>query len=128
MGGLTALVDTSVAIGAMDLIDPEKEGRWAVAAVTVGELYAGVLLTNEDAEQATRLRRLASVLSIATVLDVDRMVTARYGELRMESGRAPCNDLWIAATALAHDLELLTMDERMATLPFIRSTLIRSAD
>jgi predicted nucleic acid-binding protein len=33
-------------------------------------------------------------------------------------------DLWIAATALAHDFTLVTANERQAALPLIRSTLV----
>jgi tRNA(fMet)-specific endonuclease VapC len=72
--------------------------------------------------QAARLRRLSAVLSEAPVLEVDRAVTVCYGELRAATGRLPTNDLWIAATALAHDLTLLTADERQAALPLVRTT------
>jgi tRNA(fMet)-specific endonuclease VapC len=64
------------------------------------------------------------VLAEAPVIDVDRSVAARYGELRMATGRLPSNDLWIAATALAHDLTLVTGDERQAALPLVRSRLV----
>ncbi len=124
MGELTSLVDTSVLIGALEVVDPEKEGTWAVSVVTVGELYAGVVLATRDDAQATRLKRLAAVLSIVSVLDVDRMVATAYGDLRMLSGRAPSNDLWIAGTALARDLELVTMDHAQAALPLVRATLV----
>jgi predicted nucleic acid-binding protein len=59
------------------------------------------------------------------VLDIDRSVAACYGELRAASGRSPTNDLWIAATALARDLTLVTRDERQAGLPLVRTTLPR---
>lgn len=121
MGELTTLVDTSVLVamrgaGAMDF-----EGGWAVSAVTVGELEAGVLLAKGRAQRAARLARLAAVLAAAPILAVDRAVSARYGELRASSGRLPTNDLWIAATALAHDLTLLTTDRRQAALPLVRT-------
>ncbi|MEA2148419.1 MAG: hypothetical protein QOD69_249 [Solirubrobacteraceae bacterium] len=124
MGELTSLVDTSVLIGAPELDDAAKEGSWAVSAITLGELHAGVLLATHGATQAGRLQRLADVLSIVPVIDVGRSVAACYGELRMTAGRAPSNDLWIAATALAHDLELVTRDERQASLPLVRTCLI----
>jgi predicted nucleic acid-binding protein len=127
MGELTSLVDTSVLIGALELIDPEKEGTWAVSVVTIGELYAGVVLATRDDAQSTRLKRLAAVLSLVSVLDVDRMVATAYGDLRMLSGRAPSNDLWIAGTALARDLELVTMDQAQAALPLVRTTLISAS-
>ncbi len=124
MGDLSALVDTSVLIESLAVVEDEKPGSWAVSAVTVGELHAGVLLATHGPSQATRLRRLSDVLSLASVLDVTRSVAMAYGELRMASGRGPCNDLWIAATAVANDLELITADKRMAALPYVRAQLV----
>ncbi len=123
MGGLTRLFDTSVLTGPTDGPDPDLSGGCAVSVVAVGELYAGVLF-GTDANQPGRLRRLALVLSEATVLDVDRAVTTAYGDLRAVAGRVPSNDLWIAATALAHDLTLLTRDKRQAALPLVKTQLI----
>jgi predicted nucleic acid-binding protein len=121
---LSALVDTSVLIGAAALGDLEMRESWSVSVVTVGELHAGVLIARNDAQQMARLRRLAAVLAEAPVIDVDRSVAARYGELRMAAGRLASNDLWIAATALAHDLTLVTADPQQAALPLVRSRLV----
>jgi predicted nucleic acid-binding protein len=123
MGGLTTLFDTSVLAGPTDGPHPPLAGDSSVSVVTVGELYAGVLL-GSDATQPRRLRRLAVVLSDATVLEIDRAVTTAYGELRAVAGRVPSNDLWVAATALAHDLTLLTRDRRQAALPLVKTQLI----
>jgi predicted nucleic acid-binding protein len=123
MGGLTRLFDTSVLAGPTDGPGPQLDGDCAVSVVAVGELYAGVLL-GTDANRPGRLRRLALVLTEATVLEVDRAVTTAYGELRAVAGRVPSNDLWIAATALAHDLTLLTRDKRQAALPLVKTQLI----
>jgi predicted nucleic acid-binding protein len=128
MGKLIALFDTSALIGPNEGDAPRLDGGGAVSVVAVGELYAGVLLATEDASQAARLQRLANVLADATVLEIDRSVTARYGELRAAAGRSPSNDLWIAATALAHDLTLVTMDERQAALPLVRTRLVSAED
>jgi predicted nucleic acid-binding protein len=118
---LSTLIDTSVLVGAGDLVDVDLEGGWAISVISVGELHAGVLLARDHAQQAARLRRLSAVLTQAPVLDVDRGVASCYGELRAATGRMPANDLWIAATALAHDLTLLTADERQAALPLVRT-------
>jgi predicted nucleic acid-binding protein len=72
------------------------------------------------------LRLLTAVLAEAPVIDVDRTVSARYAELRA-AGRRPTNDLWIAATALAHDYTLITTDHRQAALPLIRAMLLQPA-
>lgn len=117
-----SLVDTSVLAAAREVQDLQDE--WAISAVTVGELEAGVLLARDDATRALRVALLAAVLSEAPTLPVDRRVAARYGELRARASRHPGNDLWIAATALAHDFTLLTSDERQAALPLVRTRLL----
>ncbi len=95
-----------------------------MSAVTVGELDAGVLLAAEPAVRAVRLRRLTAVLAVAPILDVDRAVALRFGELRAATRQPATNDLWIAATALAHDLTLVTADERQAALPLVRTASV----
>lgn len=116
------LIDTSVLAGARD-VGEFTEG-WAVSVVTVGELEAGILIARDDATRARRVALLAAVLAEAPALTVDRHTAARYGELRASTGRQPSNDLWIAATAMAHDFTLITADERQAALPLVRSILV----
>jgi predicted nucleic acid-binding protein len=117
-----SLIDTSVLLGAGDVGALTDE--WAVSVVTVGELQAGILIASEDSTRARRVALLAAVLAEAPALPIDRHVAARYGELRAGAGRRPSNDLWIAATALAHDLTLVTADEQQAALPLVRATLV----
>ncbi len=65
----------------------------------------------------TRARRLATLESVADVelLGVDAQVAAAWARLRVhlaEAGRRlNVNDLWIAATALAHGLPVVTQDD-----------------
>ena len=124
MGNLKTLFDTSVLTGSGNDRTPRLEGDCAVSVVTIGELHAGVLLASHGPAQAMRLQRLSDVLSLAVVLDVTRSVAVAYGELRMATGRAPANDLWIAATAIAHDLELVTADKGQASLPYLTAQLV----
>jgi predicted nucleic acid-binding protein len=121
---VTALVDTSVLVRSLPLDLGAVADGWVVSAITIGELEAGVLLATDGATRAARLRRLAAILSAAPALTVDAAVAARYGELRAATGRLPSNDLWIAATALAHDLTLVTGDERQGSLPLIRAHVV----
>lgn len=120
---MTLLVDTSVLTGS---VAPTRTSeRYAVSVVSVGELEAGVLLATRGTVRAERLARLTAVLAQATVLPVDRRVATLYGRLRERAKeREPHNDLWIAATALAHGFTLLTSDERQAALPLVRAELI----
>ena len=124
MASLTSLIDTSVLLRSPRHGEEVLPDRWGASIVTVGELEAGVLMATQAPVRAERLRHLSAVLAEAPVLGVDRAVSARYAELRAASGRRPSNDLWIAATALAHDLTLVTADERLAALPLVRTTLL----
>ena len=114
-------MDTSV------LADPVRAelGRpWAASVVTIGELQVGALLAPDPATRAERIGRLTLTTSYVPVLPVDAAVAARYAELRATTGRRAANDLWIAATALAHGLELVTRDEAQARLPLVTTRLV----
>lgn len=111
------LLDTSVFIAsetgrALDA-DALPE-QLAVSAVTVGELHAGVLAA-EDVD--VRARRLATLESIADVelLTIDEAVAKSWALLRVhlakQQRRLNVNDLWIAATALAHGIPVVTQDD-----------------
>ncbi len=119
---MAGLIDTSLLVARRPPVELTEE--WVVSVITVGELEAGVLSGADDHARADRLARLAALLAEAPVIPVDRAVAARYGELRAASERKPSNDLWIAATAIAHDLTLLTADKQQASLPLVRSRLI----
>jgi len=116
---LSVLLDTSVLLRTADGAQRAVADHWVISVVTVGELEAGILLATESSMRAQRLRHMAAVLEVSPVLGVDRAVAARYGELREASGRVPSNDLWIAATALAHGLTLVTADLQQAALPLV---------
>jgi predicted nucleic acid-binding protein len=119
--GVTLLVDTSVLIAPPASDDDEPV---VMSAMSVGELHAGVELARDDATRSRRLARLTALVGSVPIVPLDGAVAARYGELRRESGRAPSNDLWIAATALAHDIPVVTRDERLAALPLVRAQLV----
>lgn len=85
----------------------------AVSIITIGELRAGVLVA-ETVE--TRDRRLAT-LTTALQLDpvpVDEAVAAHWARLRVllrdSEQRMPVNDSWIAATAMALGVPVVTQD------------------
>ena len=86
----------------------------AISAVTVGELQAGVLAAGDTDVRARRLATLEAVSDIE-VLVVDETVAASWARLRVhlaEAGRRlNVNDLWIAATALANAIPVVTQDE-----------------
>lgn len=123
------LADTSVFIAResgrpMRLVDlPNEIG---VSVVTVGELRAGVLAA---ADTEIRDRRLATLTAALTLepIPIDTRVADAWGKLRVtlrESGqRMPVNDSWIAATAIALGLPVVTQDDdyvKVAGLEVIR--------
>ena len=87
--------------------------RSFVSVVTLAELRAGVLAAQDAEQRARRLRTLTAVSKISS-FPVDEAVASRWAELRahlaLNGGRVNVNDLWIAATAVAHRLPLVTQD------------------
>lgn len=116
MGGTPALFDTSVVIASETgrLLDRGvADYDIAISVITLGELKAGVLAATSTDIRSRRLATL-DLLSDVQVLAVDEPVAAVWAELRVHlaerGGRVNVNDLWIAATAVALRLPLLTQD------------------
>jgi predicted nucleic acid-binding protein len=114
-------MDTSLLVGAAATGIAES---FALSVVTVGELRLGILAAGTQPIRAARLARLTAILENTTVLPVDDSVASQYAELRAATGRLPTNDLWIAATAAAHKLPLVTGDERQSKLPGLRTRYV----
>ena len=96
--------------------------RLAVSVITIGELRAGVLAA-DDLE--TRDRRLVT-LTLALSLDpvpVDDRVAEAWARLRLALAKAglrmPVNDSWIAATAMALGVPVVTQDDDYVEVPGI---------
>lgn len=117
------LADTSLFI-ARESGRPLDAGRLpdeiAVSVITVGELRAGVLVA---ADVETRDRRLAT-LGRALLLEpvpIDQSVAEAWARLRVllrdSSQRMPVNDSWIAATAIALGVPVVTQDRDYVTIP-----------
>jgi predicted nucleic acid-binding protein len=96
----------------------------AISVVTVAELYLGVLMADEPAIRAQRLRTLSSVEALFEPLSADANVARTFAELVAEArlhGRRPkIMDTWIAATALTHDLPVYTQDSDFLLIPRVR--------
>jgi predicted nucleic acid-binding protein len=111
------LLDTSVFIASETGRPLEQEllpEESAVSAVTLGELHVGVLAASDLDLRARRLATL-NALADVEVLAVDETVAVSWALLRVhlaQSGRRlNVNDLWIAATAHAHGIPVVTQDE-----------------
>jgi predicted nucleic acid-binding protein len=111
------LADTSVFIAhesARPLNTAALPDEIAVSVITVGELRAGVLAAGDVPTRDRRLTTLAEVLGLEP-LPIDRAVADAWALLRLAlrdaGARMPVNDSWIAATAIAHGVPLVTQDE-----------------
>ncbi len=117
-----ALADTSVFIA-------EEQGRpmerhrvpaqLSVSIVTVGELRAGVLVADDAEDRGQRLRTLEVALGFDP-LPIDQQVAEVWARLRVQlrqrGRRMPVNDSWIAATAMALGIPVVTQDDGYAEI------------
>ena len=109
------LLDTSVFIA--------REGRGldvsalpdevAVSVATYGELRAGFLASSDLSVRSRRLTTLQTVADMHPV-PIDTAVADEWARIRLllaQAGRrVDVNDTWIAATALTHDVPVVTQD------------------
>ena len=111
------LADTSVFIARESGRPLDSEAlpdELAVSIITIGELRAGVLAADSVEVRDRRLGTLTAALQLEPV-PVDESVAAKWARLRVllrDSGqRMPVNDSWIAATALALGVPVVTQDD-----------------
>lgn len=113
---LRGLLDTSVFIA----IESGRELRIeampltvAISSVTKAELRAGVLAADDIAARDRRIDTLSLADRIA-LLPVDEQVAGAWAQMRAylaaAGQRVNVNDMWIAATAAAHEIPVLTHD------------------
>lgn len=92
----------------------------AVSAITIGELRAGVLVAPNTEARSRRLETLTAALALQPV-PVDDDVAASWAELRVllrdRGKRMPVNDSWIAATAMALEVPVVTQDDDYPVVP-----------
>ncbi len=90
-----------------------------VSVVTIGELRAGVLSAGDVSTRELRLATLIGALALDPT-PIDESVADRWATLRLrlrDSGqRMPANDSWIAATAMALGVPVVTQDADYVTV------------
>ncbi len=94
--------------------------RIAVSVITIGELRAGVLAATDVQTRDRRLTTLTDALTLDPT-PVDDQVAEAWARLRVElrdrGQRMPVNDSWIAATAIALNVPIVTQDDDYLELP-----------
>jgi predicted nucleic acid-binding protein len=121
-----ALADTSIFIGLeASRFDAARfaDFEWAVSAVTLGELRLGVLQarTPEAASQRLSTYQIAQRFEPLTVSEtVAEAWTLLVSRIRAAGRKVPINDSWIAATAIAHDVPVVTRDADYDAMPGVQ--------
>ena len=115
--------DTSVFIAresGRHLLEEALPENLAVSVITIGELRAGVLAAPDLATRARRLATLTHALTLEPVL-VDEAVAEAWATLRVtlrdRGSWMPVNDSWIAATAMALGVPVVTQDDDYVDIP-----------
>lgn len=126
---MSILVDTDLVIDGLNGLSNAVQAlrgfasqRIAVSTVTLAEIIEGAFHTSDPSRHLTDAR---AFLSPYAVLDVTDPVAETFGEiragLRRQGNLIADMDLLIAATALTHDLTLLTRNTRHFTrIPGLR--------
>lgn len=117
---MAVLIDTSV------LIDAERRGHplneaigkrdRAISVITTSELLHGVHRAPSGAARAQRAAFVEHLLAAIDPLPVTTAVARAHAEIWAELERAGnligAHDLWIAATALSHGMDVATTNAR----------------
>jgi predicted nucleic acid-binding protein len=118
-----ALADTSVFVGLETGRVPHDKFTsfdWGVSAITLGELRLGVLRAGNPEDAARRLSTYQLARQFEP-LQVDERVSDAWAllvaNLRAAGRKVHINDSWIAATALAHSVPLVTQDADYDPMP-----------
>ncbi|XOF33780.1 MAG: type II toxin-antitoxin system VapC family toxin [Candidatus Electrothrix sp. YB6] len=92
-----------------------------IPAAVIGELFYGAKKSGRPEENCLRIEEFAADNA---VLSCDTETARLYGEvknnLRRKGRPIPENDIWIAATALQHDLTLVSRDVHFSAVEGIR--------
>ena len=111
------IIDTSVVIGVDEIDSGKLPTRIAISSLTLAELTSGPHAVSDDLERARRQHRLQRFETGVEALAFDDACARAYGPVYVAvvaTGRKPRGaralDLMIAATALAYDLPLYTLN------------------
>jgi len=103
-----------------------------ISVISLGELSFGVESCMDPSERALRAAYMRQ-LEIRPTLEITKQTAASFGVLAAsvkQSGRSPrprYNDLWLAAQAIEHGYELLTLNIKdFVDLPGLRLASLKS--
>ncbi|TMB71008.1 MAG: type II toxin-antitoxin system VapC family toxin [Chloroflexi bacterium] len=93
----------------------------AISVVTYGEVLEGFIEAAGSMPQSSQFESFVGTMDLLPVdMEVGRRYAAIRYELRRQGQLIADNDLWIAATGLAHDLTLVTRDRHFERVPGLK--------
>ena len=96
--------------------------RCFLSFISVGELFAGAYQSTRKAINVAEVQRFCHEIP---VLIWDFETADTYGRihasLRRKGKPIPHNDVWVAATALRHEMTLITLDKHFAAIEGLRT-------
>jgi predicted nucleic acid-binding protein len=117
------LADTSIFIAneaGRPIDEANLPDRLAISIITIGELRAGVLAAPTLEIRDRRLSTLTRALTLGPI-PIDEAVADAWAALRAAlrdlGQRMPVNESWIAATALALGVSVVTQDDDYVAVP-----------
>ena len=128
---MTYLIDSDVCIDVLQrrasspFVEMTVAAGAAISIITYGEVLDGFLHSSHPAQNVSVWERFVAPFEIFDVTrDVAEIWAQIRGDLRQSGQRLVDNDLLIAATAITHDLTLLTRNRRH----FARIAALRIAE
>lgn len=123
------LVDTNVIIKllngdkkAVDLFDSLNEVH--ISVITAGELFYGAKKSSRIEENMALFKGFLTEYSIVGINEIESEV---YGQIKANLVKRginiPENDIWIAATAISYNLNLVTYDIHFKNIKDLKVTL-----
>ena len=127
------LLDTNAYV-AFQLGDPRivqiisSASMVALNSTVLGELFAGFAVGSKQQQNLTMLDAFLA-LSHVRVLECTRKTAEAYGDiyasLRKSGKPIPTNDLWIAASAVEHGLQLVTLDQHFSNVASLTTATLQ---
>ena len=122
----SVLLDTNIVI-ALFAEDDSVQAHLAdapevlVPSIVLGELYYGALKSGQVEANVARVDEFASSVPIVACDAATARVYGRIKKLLRVKGRPiPENDIWIAAIAHQHELELISRDDHFREVEGLR--------
>ena len=124
---MSYLVDTNILIS---FINKEQEivervravGKVYISIVSIGELFFGAI---KSQFKEKNLFPVNIIIKCNEICNINLVTANHYGEIKNRLQKAgnpiPQNDLWIVASAIEHDLVLVSRDRHILSISDIRT-------